>query len=76
MNGAGRLPPAAIAAVALGIAALPAPARALCPNCLAQNDGWTPTLMLVGAFLCVPFLVFLIVLFAVRRALRARIFPR
>ena len=43
---------------------------ALCPNCLGQNRSLTPTLELLGAFLLVPFVVALVVLRVIRRALR------
>ena len=45
-------------------------AWALCPNCLGQNRSLTPTLELLGAFLLVPFVVALVVLRVIRRALR------
>jgi hypothetical protein len=49
---------------------LPANAWALCPNCLGQNRSLTPTLELLGAFLLVPFVVALVVLRVIRKALR------
>jgi len=59
------------AAIAIAMAVLcPAiPARALCPNCLAQRQTLTPTLELLGLFLLVPFAVAAIAIWAVRRAL-------
>ena len=62
------------AAIAIAMAVLcPAiPARALCPNCLAQRQTLTPTLELVGLFLLVPFAVTAIAIWAVRRALYGR----
>jgi hypothetical protein len=47
---------------------LPSSAAALCPNCLGQTDSLTPTLKLVGLFLVVPVLVFLVVVRAIWRA--------
>jgi hypothetical protein len=43
-----------------------APAWALCPNCLGQNQSLTPTLKIVGVFLLIPPAVF----FAVARVIR------
>lgn len=60
-----------IAALSL-LLLVPAPALALCPNCLGQNRSLTPTLQLVGAFLLVPFVVALVVSRFIRRALRQR----
>lgn len=45
-------------------------AWALCPNCLGQSRSLTPTLEVLGAFLLVPFLVALVVLRVIRRAIR------
>lgn len=47
-----------------------AQAWALCPNCLGQNRSLTPTLEVLGAFLLVPFIVALVVLRVIRRAIR------
>jgi hypothetical protein len=47
----------------------PQRAFALCPNCLGQRSGLTPTLQLVGLFLLVPFTVALVVYRLLRRAL-------
>jgi hypothetical protein len=46
------------------------PAWALCPNCLGQNAGLTPTMRIVGVFLLVPPAVFFIVARVVRRLSR------
>jgi hypothetical protein len=59
---------AVMAAVAL--CGLATEAWALCPNCLGQNRNLTPTLEVLGAFLLVPFVVALIVLRVIRRAIR------
>jgi hypothetical protein len=57
-----------VAVVSLLLSA--APAWALCPNCLGQNDSLSATLRLVGAFLLVPPAVFFAVAFAIRRLTR------
>jgi hypothetical protein len=44
-----------------------APAWALCPNCLGQNETLTPTLRIVGAFLLIPPAVFFAVVRLIRR---------
>lgn len=56
---------AQLAAVAGAL--LPAPAWALCPNCLGQTPALTPTLKLVGLFLLVPPAIFFAVARVVRR---------
>lgn len=56
--------------VAATVSASTAEAWALCPNCLGQNRSLTPTLEVLGAFLLVPFVVALVVLRVIRRAIR------
>ena len=61
--------PAVIAAAVAAVVLLAtSPARALCPNCIAQSP--SSTLRLVGLFLLVPPAVFFAVAIAVRRILR------
>lgn len=48
----------------------PSAAWALCPNCLGQARSLTPTMELLGVFLLVPFVVFIVVWRAIRRASR------
>lgn len=61
---------AAVAAALGGLWGSAGEAWALCPNCLGLNRSLTPTLEVLGAFLLVPFVVALVVLRAIRRALR------
>ena len=53
---------------AMASVTLPSAAWALCPNCLGQTRSLTPTMELLGVFLLVPFVVFLVVLRVIRRA--------
>jgi len=57
-------------AVFVALTLLPAPAFALCPNCLGQTRSLTPTLRLLGAFLLIPFLVAYVAARLIRRACR------
>jgi len=56
--------------VLLLMTSLPAPAFALCPNCLGQARTLTPTLRLLGAFLLIPFLIAYVAARLIRRACR------
>jgi hypothetical protein len=57
-------------ALFLSIVSLPAPAFALCPNCLGQTGSLTPTLRLVGAFMLIPFILAYVAARLIRRACR------
>jgi hypothetical protein len=54
-------------AAAATLAVMPAPAWALCPNCLGQNTTLTTTLRIVGVFLLVPPAIFFAVAKIIRR---------
>jgi hypothetical protein len=58
------------ASAALAAAMLPAPAWALCPNCLGQNATLSTTMQIVGVFLLVPPAIFFFVARVVRRLSR------
>ena len=45
-------------------------AWALCPNCLGQSPALSSTLKLIGVFLLVPPVIFLVVTIAIRRLAR------
>jgi len=63
--------PVRFALLAGGLAlAADAPAWALCPNCLGQNQTLTPTLRIVGVFLLVPPAIFFAVAHVIRRLSR------
>jgi hypothetical protein len=57
-------------AAAVVIDLVSAPARALCPNCLGQNDSLSPTMRIVGVFLLVPIAIFFVVARMIRRLSR------
>jgi hypothetical protein len=71
-GGRGALATVAVIGVATGVVVdlVAAPAWALCPNCLGQNDTLTPTMRIVGVFLLVPIAIFFVVARVIRRLTR------